>query len=282
MCGVCLRKPKQYQKISESALVLIKNHSYKDYSLEDTSLPLIICTSCVKTLKVIDSGQDDRRVPDVDYQGLTKPQIVNTRSGISEKCCCSLCVIARMNGVDYKAHDKQMRDKPGRPSEKVKVTRVTVSQCSECHSEIGPGKPHACTRTVTQENLFDLVRNHSEKTQEQVTAKILDAICEDKGVSKQGGSTLLATKGLPKLVTIGQNRSSKPSPKYSIEDLSKLQVSRNLSDKDTLAVASFLRIKGGRKCVETNLSQGLQERNHKLDSMFYMKEMTMKEKPQAF
>ena len=154
-----------------------------------------------------------------------------------------------------------------------------MKKCSHCHSEVGPGKIHDCTRTVRQENLVDLIRSQSEKTQQQVTSQILDAICEEKGVSKQGGTTMLATKGLPKLVTIGQDRSKKPNPKYTIEDLSKLQISRNFSDHDTKAVASFIRTKGGRQAVEANLSQGLVERNHKLDSMFYMKEMTMKQKP---
>ena len=279
VCGVCFRKPKQYQKISPLVLHLIKKHSYKDYSLQDTYLPVICCMSCVCALKVIESGKDGRNLPDIDYTDLKKPQAVNTRSAVSEKCCCSICAVARLNGHEYKEYEKTRRAKPGRPREKEKGTSVTVQHCSDCHSEIGPGKPHECTRTVTQENLVELIRNHSEKTQEQVTSKILDAICQEKGVSKEGGSTMLATKGLPKLVTIGKSRTSRPNPKYTIEDLTKLQVSRNLSDNDTLAVASFLRTKGGKNSVETNLKQGLRERNHELDSMFYKKDMTMKEKP---
>ena len=80
-------------------------------------------------------------------------------------------------------------------------------------------------------------------------------------------------------MTIGKNRSSKLNPKYTIEDLHKLQVSRNLSDNDTIAVASFLRVKGGRNSVETNLKQGLTDRNHMLEGMFCKKELIMKEKP---
>ena len=65
-----------------------------------------------------------------------------------------------------------------------------------------------------QDNLVDLVRNSFRKTQEHVASKLLDAIYEDKGVSKQGGSTLLATKRQPKLVTVGTCRTRKPIPKY--------------------------------------------------------------------
>ena len=281
VCGVCFRKPKpkMFQKISPFILNLIWKHSFNDYSLEDTSLPVIICLSCTQTLKVIDSGKVDRKLPAVDYNELVKPQTVSTRSTVSEKCCCTICVVARMNGLEYKQYEKTSREQAGRPREKEEEIIMTVKKCSHCHSEVGPGKPHDCTRTVTQENLLDLIRNHSEKTQQQVTSKMLDAMCEEQGVSMQGGSTMLATKGLPKLVTIGNSRTLKSTPKYSIEDLSKLQISRNFSDNDTKAVASFLRIKGGRQAVEPNLSQGLIERNHKLDSMFYLKEMTMKQKP---
>ena len=56
----------------------------------------------------------------------------------------------------------------------------------------------------------------------------------------------LATKGTPKPVTEGKSQSKKSLPKFSIEDLTKLQVTRNLSDKDTLSVASFIRVKAGR------------------------------------
>ena len=279
VCGVCFRKPKQFNKISEYTLNLIRKYVYEAYSLDDQSLPIIICTSCTKTLTVIDSGESDRKLPDIDYGSLTKPPRVDTRSGDNEKCDCSVCTIARMNGPEYVKHEKSMRNKPGRPPLKVQASSVTIKQCSNCHSEIGPGKSHECTRSVTQENLVELVRSHSEKTQEQVTVKMLDAIWEKKGLSKQGGSTFLATKGNPKLVKIGNDKTIKPVPKYSIEDLTKLQVSRNLSDNDTLAVARFLRTKGGRNSVEANLSEGLKGRNHKLEDMFYMKEMTMKQKP---
>ena len=91
-----------------------------------------------------------------------------------------------------------------------------------------------------QENLFDMIRQKSEKTQEQVTSKMLDAIFNDKGVSKQGGETTLSTKGTPKPVIIGKNRLDKPRPKFTVQDLTGLQVSRNFSDKDTIAIASFI------------------------------------------
>ena len=276
VCGICFRKLKHHQKITPMLLALIQKHAYKEYSLDDESLPLIVCKSCAKTLKVCGNG---RKLPDFDYGGLVKPISVNTRSGDNEKCNCSICEICRLNGNQFQKHEKAQRHNPGRPTDRVAEESFPITHCSNCHTEVGPGKPHECNRTSRQENLVELVKNHSEKTLQQVTSKLLDVIYEDKGVSKRGGTTLLGTKGAPKLVTVGTSRTEKPKPKYSIEDLSKLQVARNMSDNDTIAVASFLRVKGGRTCVERNLKQGLKDRNHKLEDMFYQKVMKMKEKP---
>ena len=126
VCGVCLRKPKQFNKISEYTLSLIRKHVYESYSLEDESFPLIICTSCIKTVSVIVSGDSGRKLPDIDYAGLTKPPSKDTRSGSSEKCACSVCIIARMNASEYRAHEKSIRDNPGRPQVKVNVQQETA------------------------------------------------------------------------------------------------------------------------------------------------------------
>ena len=279
VCGVCFRKSKHIQKITPVFLTLIQKHSYKDYTLDDQALPNVLCKSCAKCLKVVDSEKPGRKLPVIDHSSLVKPVTINTRLGDNETCHCTICDIARLNGHEFKSYQKTQGIILGRPAEKIPETQYTISKCSLCHSEIGRGKVHECTRTTRHDNLVDLVRSHSEKTQEQVTSKLLDAIFEEKGVSKEGGSTTLATKGCPKMVAVGNSRSNKPNPKYSIEEISKLQVSRNLSDNDTLAIASFLRVKGGRKCVETNLKEGLTDRNHKLEDMFCKKDMIMKEKP---
>ena len=82
VCGVCLRKEKHNQTISEKVLVLIKKHHYENYSIEDDHLPTIACMSCVATLKAIDKSPENakRKTPFVAYDELQKPKTISTRS----------------------------------------------------------------------------------------------------------------------------------------------------------------------------------------------------------
>ena len=172
-----------------------------------------------------------------------------------------------------------MREKPGRPKLKDDIVPINIFTCSNCHAVVGKGMSHSCTRSEMQTNLVDMIRSKSPKTQQQVASKMLDVIIEEEGKTIQGCSVVLSTKGTPKTVTIGKSQVARPCPKYSLEDLTKLQTTRNLSDKDTLAVASFIRIRAGQSSLEPYLKKGLTDQNNKLDGMFMEKEMSMKVKP---
>ena len=234
----------------------------------------------MKSLKAVNTDKKNpkRKLPEITYGDLEKPREVNTRSTEDTPCRCTICKIGRMNGLDYKRYENEMRQKPGRLRYQEPEVVGPVTICSYCHSEVGQGKRHDCTRTEMQDNIFGLLRQKSEKTQEQVTSKMLDAIFNDKGVSNVGGEVTLSTKGACKSVVVGKNRLEKPRPKFTLQDLTKLQVSRNFSDKDTIAIASFLRVKAGKHSVEPHLQIGLSLQNHQLENMFYMKTMDMKVK----
>ena len=155
---------------------------------------------------------------------LVKPKTFKTRAQENVACVCSICKIGRLSGSEYVSYEKGQRQLPGRPRLREEEACVPVTTWSYCHAEIGQGKPHDCTRTEMQDNLLDLIRSHSEKTQEQVTSKILDVIFQEKGVPKQGGVASIATKGAPKQVTVGKTRGLRPSPKPFISAVSPIVV----------------------------------------------------------
>ena len=90
VCGVCLRKEKHTQSITPNILALIREHHYEEYSLEQEHLPVIVCKSCVMTLKAQSKDQENarRKLPQVTYDDLQKPRKVITRSADNTACQC--------------------------------------------------------------------------------------------------------------------------------------------------------------------------------------------------
>ena len=161
VCGCCFRKDQQLRTITDSILDLIKEFCFSDYSLDDTHLPKVVCTGCLRILKGFKDGDDKRRLPSYDYQGINKPKKV-TRSISDDPCDCTLCCISRMNGLQYKMYCKSQKNKPGRPkSVTPEVSLPAQKLCSDCHSEIHKGRSHVCTEENTKNNFVNLIKKNS-------------------------------------------------------------------------------------------------------------------------
>ena len=150
---------------------------------------------------------------------------------MKESCNCQICLIARKR-FDNPAHAVLHSNKVGAPSTNPKSPPAkTLAVCSKCWGVIGKGKTHICKSTTKRENLSNIVRNTSGKSRAKVASAALRTIAEDQGVSIRGGTVNLKTGVNPLPVQIGV----KPKePKFSHENLRKLQASNNLSDKTLL------------------------------------------------
>ena len=158
-------------------------------------------------------------------------------------------------------------------------TSLTIKVCTKCYSDIGPGKPHHCVKTVKRDNMVSLLRNNSEKSQAAVTVSSLKAIAEDQNVSTRGGFVKLTSGSKLLPVQIGTSKLKRPSKVFSHEDLMALQRELNWSDNMTLKAAKGMRVVQGRACVEPHLSVALTQRNKTLNDLFDVKilEMQVKE-----
>ena len=213
-----------------------------------------------------------RNIVQIDYDLLKSAKNVITRS--SSDCHCSICKIGRMNGLEYKQY-LQTKPVPGRPCQVDKPTAENILMCNLCLTHIGKGLPHDCHNTSLKENIHDIVQNFPTKVQEQIASNLLKNIGnlhEGKGAVAK-----LSTGGTPLTVQVGCGDKNK-TPPVSFEELNHLQMSRNFSDNDTLAVANFYRVKNGRNSIEPNLKNHLIERNNRLAPFFTQKVMTFKEK----
>ena len=61
VCGVCLRKEKHTQSITPNILGLIREQHNKEYSLDQEHLPVIVCKSCVISLKVVSKDKENAK-----------------------------------------------------------------------------------------------------------------------------------------------------------------------------------------------------------------------------
>ena len=162
------------------------------------------------------------------------PPPPTTRSSSDSKCQCEICQIARLKNKAYEAHASVHSNPKGAP--KVKPTPYSpparsLAVCSKCFCVKGRGINHVCSKVQKQSNLSELTRSSSEKTRSKVTAILIKDMCTDSGVSLRGGNIGLKTEGTSLPVQIGRPRATPKQARFSHENLKRLQVANDFSDK---------------------------------------------------
>ena len=167
----------------------------------------------------------------------------------------------------------------GRPKCRSSLPKArSMIMCSSCFGVKGKGIVHKCTKSYKQINLIDITKSSSENTKGKVTSSVLKDMCKDSGVSLKGGHINLATGGKNLSIQVGKSAMSLPKPRFSHENLKRLQAANNFSDRAVKSIAAAFRVVAGRKSIEPNLSSSLVERNKSLEYLFNVKCLKMKEK----
>ena len=106
-------------------------------------------------MKIEDS---DYELTHIDYDNLSPPKTVITRSSEVTECECSLCFTGRLNGRDYTDYKEMMSHPVGRPSVSSggEVEQGPVVVCAQCLSEYRRGISHHCTKSNLQDNAVNL------------------------------------------------------------------------------------------------------------------------------
>ena len=107
----------------------------------------------------------------------------------------------------------------------------TLAVCNKCWGETGKGIYHNCKKATKRENITNIVKNTSRKSKAKVTSSTLKVIAEEQQVSTRGGVVNLQTGSKPLPVQIGTPKVKPKVPKFSHENLKRLQAANNLSDK---------------------------------------------------
>ena len=261
VCCVCGRKVVArkggFPCVSDRLANLVSKYVYENFSVQNSYHPTAICGTCRVTLGAFEKvniainchlfwsvnkykhlfqnpNQSKYRFPPfLNYDNLAPPA-PKTRATVSDSCNCQICSIARKT-LDYSAFAALHSRKVGAPSTNPKSPpSKTLAVCSKCWGEIGKGKTHNCQKTTKRDNISNIVKNTSGKSRANVASRTLKTIAEEQDVSLRGGVVQLqsGSKTLP--VQIGKPTVKPKEPKFSHENLKKLQAAHNLSDKAVL------------------------------------------------
>ena len=173
--------------------------------------------------------------PTLPYNKLVGSR-ATTRSSAETVCSCSVCQIAgTFPKQDRAGVISSIFGTPVQQKEKIPPPSVSL-QCTKCFTYVGQGKAHTCNKATKRANLEELVKSTSQKTKGLVTGSCIKAVFEDSGVSTRGGTASVPSgSSCPLKVTLGTEAAGLgETPKFSADNLIKLQTAFNFSDKTTL------------------------------------------------
>ena len=137
-----------------------------------------------------------------------------------------------MGGYEYTQFKNDHSNPVGTPATKpLSPPPKTVPVCSKCLSVVGPGKKHICSKVTFQSKVADMVKGRSMKSRSRVACSILKSVAADQGISSRGGKVELqsGSKTLP--VSLGTPQVVPKQPRFTHEDLKRVQAAHNLSDR---------------------------------------------------
>ena len=236
-------------------------------------LPSGICNTHRVLLGDFPNRQQSIAGKELDYADLANEQRnlpPLTRS--SKPCECRICHSARSKSKK----PLLPKQNPGRPCPDLEPSTVTI--CTKCHTQIGKGLAHDCTRSNRRQNIEGSL---TPRVKQQITSQTLKDLAnpEDKTTS-----AVLGTHGRSMNVSYelgAQGETSSSSRQISKEAMKRIQVNLNLSDRKTLKAAQVIRAEMGAQSVEPNLRESMHQRNHILDDFFSQRKLPMLEKSKS-
>ena len=273
ICAVCYGRSgsKATQRVTAILEQGLRSLVFSDYRVSDERFPSGVCTTCrlslLENMKGSSLGNRDAPrkmlLPDPDCYEVKLSKV--TRSFSAQECQCMICVLARMNGLEWKRFVADCKKEKSDFSPGVKYDRL----CSNCFSPIYRGSHHtedACrSRRQAFSNLTVAVSN-ANTSMELVASNFL------KTTSSEAQSSTVALRQStggrhPLVVTIGSPESDVTEP-ISADEVKVIQTEARLSDNQMGSVLKNLRLKFGRKIAESAVRETLISEKTKFDEFF--------------
>ena len=239
ICLLCLGKTKKMFKISDSLLTKLKSALKTEISIED-HLPCALCSACKRKIYFVTSKSCNKKV-DIQLPDFSKFSRETTATRSNRNCYCYLCNLARTSRTKkYENTDS-----------KAKKSESTILKCKECFSEIRKGIKHTCTKS-------NFLNNLSQEINDKLDTKQKQRLISSLSRSLDG-------------TVVNSTNESENTQSYAItnDDLMKLKIKHNLSNKKTIGIAADLRAATRkRSLIEPGLKSHLVENNHSVDEFF--------------
>ncbi|XP_047136879.1 uncharacterized protein LOC124813624 [Hydra vulgaris] len=228
---------------------LMKLYIYPGYSLEISSYPTVVCSSCRRNLYMIKSGNTPRgswgeKVSKVEWKMLTRNS--NGMLPISET----------EPVISFSANNSKL--------------------CGQCYSILSAGHVHNCSSSTAVKNLIFLSTSLGSIQAEQVASGIIQNKMSADCIST-GTTFSLSTGGNPLNVTVGcpSNKVNRRSVKQvSLQVIKELQVVLELSNKKTKQLISTLRKGiGSKTVVETNIFGKLNDLSESISHFYHVEKI---------
>ena len=222
VCAVCWGESgkKADRCVSEAEEAALKEFVVSSYSREDPRFPACVCQGCHFALRDWIKGIENPRPLPVAEKYMVD-LAMKTRS--FNECSCSICKLARMNGLQWKQFSASKR-KGKTPFHKDKGDRL----CSKCFSRIYRGSSHSAEMCRSKAVAVDNLAQVSPQVLRPVLhGQLKEVAASGDQVFKVGGPH----GGQPLTVTIGHTQAQQgPDPLTSKEVLI-IQNEANLSDR---------------------------------------------------
>ena len=233
-------KGKVLRKLTEAQIKHISDNVIKGYEIDNPYFPSGICVTCNIRVNGCSISGKPVALPDVDYDpGGVGPLLRG------KKCECKICKTASST-INVK------------PAGKKGERSMHIIICSNCFAKIGKGLEHDCSARGKVNNIQNLL---TPKSSQSFASRV---ISEEISANNSANDTTH-----PALSTFGKKKpflakdTCKKQIKFSVDDISIMQVDVGLSTKQTLKIAEQLR-----SMVESNLRTKLREKNRQLDCLF--------------
>lgn len=253
VCIICYRKASR--GLSANDVVSIQNLVIQNYTPENPDLPCGICGPCHAILVEHRNGNMRRSLAvSDDYNAGAR---ILTRS--QPVCSCRICQVAKANGLEAKG----LKKKRGRPSSATCVPEKKFKLCNNCFSKLYRGCNHSESQCKSKKQKLNNISQNvlsDSKTKQQVGANIVKEFRTEGTKNVQ-----LTTLGTPLLVAI---ESSHRNSQLSVDDAISMQSNASLSDRQLFNILRDIRLKFGRKSVESDIRAILIKRKAVFSDLF--------------